>query len=240
MTSEFQTFRLVAHLKTPAIIQGDLTLESLLAAAVHQESGKLRQEALDQVPIETIATPHGVIWMASAVMFDGRFKLSTHTVVRGRHFSEMGPDFYDPNPRARIDGWAIEQDKGPYKRLMNNYPIIEASRLVWYAKGNMRQCKRLFETQGWIGKRRGSGMGEVAEITVQPWSGNPVVDTNGMVRRPVSIPKLAYLPAALTQDRQRRISTVDSHPAWLHEPELCAVPPSRMEPRELPEMFFED
>lgn len=240
-----QTFRVVAHMKTPALIHGDLPLESLLAACVYNESGAMREDALKQVPIDFMDTPEGKIWLASAAMFDGHLKQTEHIVVRGRHFSEMGPAFYEPNPRARKDGWAVDQGTGPYKRLMTPYTVYEVSRLVWYATGNIKRCKDLLKTQGWIGKRRGSGFGEVSEYEVLPWTGNPVVDTRGMVRRPVALRKLGYLEGALPRGRQRVINTVDSHPAWLHDQELCAVPPVRVEPREQPiaedggEMFFE-
>lgn len=239
-----QTVRVVAHMKSPAIIQGNLTLESLLAACVHTETGKIRDEALAGVPIESIETPAGRIWMASSAMIDGRHKVTQHTIVRGRHFTEVGPEFYDPNPRARIDQYACEQDKGDFKRLMNVYPLVEASRLVWYAKGDANEILRLLKTQPWIGKRRASGWGEVDGYECQPWSGNgnPVVDTHGMVRRPVSLAKLAHIQGALPAERQRVIFTTDEHPSWAAKPCLCAVPPSIKEPREIPapEMFFED
>lgn len=241
-TTNHSTLRVIAHMKSPAILQGHLTLESLLAACVFQETGKMRGEALDLVPIERVETPAGRLWLASAAMVDGRMKVTEHTVVRGRHFSEMGPRYYDPNPRARIDQYACEQDKGDFKRLMNAYPLIEASRLVWYAKGDPAEILRLLHTQPWIGKRRGSGWGEVADYQCLAWEGNPLVDSNGMVRRPLSLEKLKHVPGALPSDRQRVIFTTDEHPSWAAKHCLCAVPPSIKEPRALPtpEMFFED
>jgi CRISPR type IV-associated protein Csf3 len=246
--NEFQTFRAVIHMQTPAIILGDLTLESLLAACVHQTTGKIRDEALEAVPLAFRKTPEGLIWQASAVMFDGRVKQSEHTVVRGRHFTEMGNNFYDPNPRSRIDGWAVAQQNGDYKRLMNPYATYEVSRLVWYATGDLLACRELLSTQAWIGKRRGSGFGQVSQVEVVPWVGNPVVDELGFVRRPIALRKLSFLEGAAPRERQRVISCVDNHPSWAHAPELCAVPQSRMEPRKsLPvtldgdsEMFFFD
>jgi CRISPR type IV-associated protein Csf3 len=240
-----ETFKVVIHMKTPAIIQGDLTLESLLAACVHDESGKMRDEALEDVPIASYAADEDRIWMASSVMFGGRVKIDDHIVVRGRHFSETGPDFYEAIPGARKDAWAIpgSQTNGQYIRLMNQYPVVEVSELIWLAKGDMARCKELLSTQGWIGKRRGSGFGEVSQITVSSWEGDVLVDKQGKVRRPVAIRKLHHIPGALGKDQQRVISAVDKHPMWLHEPELCAVPPSRLFIRETPksevgEMFF--
>ena len=240
MVSSDSTFRVVAHMKGAAIIQGSLTLESLLAACANEQTGKIRDDALADVPIGYTDTPEGRVWQATSAMVDGKYKTTEHTVVRGRHFTEVGPEFYDPNPRARKDGWACEDTKGPYMRLLKNYPLIEASRLVWYARGDAARCLELLETQSWLGKRRGSGMGEVAGYTVEAWSGNPVVDTHGMVRRPVALRKLPHVPGALDAKFQRKIHTVDNHPSWAHDAELCAVPPNVVEPRDVPEMFFED
>lgn len=239
-----QTFRVTAHMKTPAIIRGDLPLESLLAYCVHEETGKIRDEALAQVPLERLQTPAGEIWMCSSAHFDSFARTDEHIVGRGRHFTEIGPDFYDPNPRARIDGYAIAQENGPFKRLMNPYPVTTTSVLVWYACGDMLACQDLLSSLKWVGKRRGSGFGEIAQLVVEPWDGNPLVDGNGMVRRPVAVAKLPHLAGALPASRQKVIAAAEGHPAWLGEEELCAVPPSRVALRAAPvevdgEMFFE-
>lgn len=245
-STKFQGFRIVAHMKTPAIIQGDLTLESLLAACVYEQTGLMREDALAEVPLAKLETPEGAIWQASAVMFSGRVKLSEHIVVRGRHFSETGDEFYAANARARKDPWAVSQNSGDYKRLMNAYPVHEVERLVWYATGDMLACQTLLSTLKWVGKRHASGFGEIAQIDATPWSGNPLLDDNGMVRRPIAIRKLPHLEGAVPSEQQRVINCVDNHPSWAHPAELCAAPVSRLEPRAPaprrndPEMFFFD
>lgn len=239
-----QAFCVTAHMKTPAIIRGDLPLESLLAFCVHEATGKIRDEALAEVPLGRLQTPEGPVWMCSSAHFDAFARTDEHTVVRGRHFTEIGPEFYDPNPRARIDGYAIAQENGPFKRLMNPYPVITTSMVVWYAYGDMQGCQELLSSQKWLGKRRGSGFGEIAQLVVEPWAGDPLVDVNGMVRRPVAVEKLPHLAGALPAARQKVIAAAESHPAWLGEESLCAVPPSRIALRNAPlevdgEMFFE-
>jgi CRISPR type IV-associated protein Csf3 len=229
-TDGYQTFRLVAHMQTPVILQGDLTLESLLAACVFQSTGLMREEALAQVPIGKIPTDFGDVWQASAVMLAGRVKQVEHTFVRGRHFTEVGPDFYAGNPRARKDAYAIAQDNGDYKRLLNTYAALEVSSLVWYAHGDMKACRQLLATQTWLGKRRGSGFGQVAQVSVEPWGGNPLVDDTGLPRRPIPLRKLPFIEGLAARDRQRVLSCVDQHPSWAHPAELCAVPVSRIEP----------
>lgn len=231
-------------MKTPAIIRGDLPLESLLAYCVHENTGKIRDEALAEVPLGRLETPAGPVWMCSSVHFDAFARTDEHIVVRGRHFTEVGPDFYGPNPRARIDAYAIDQGSGSYIRLTNPYPVTTSSVLVWYAFGDMLACQGLLSSLRWVGKRRGSGFGEIAQMVVEPWTGDPLIDPFGMVRRPVALGKLPHLSGALPADRQRVIGAAESHPAWLGEEELCAVPPSRIAARAEPveiggEMFFE-
>lgn len=243
-TGGHQSFRVVAHMKTPAIIRGDLPLESLLAFCVHEATGKIRDEALAEVPLAKLQTPEGPVWLCSSAHFDAFARMDEHTVVRARHFTEIGPEFYDPNPRARIDGYAIAQENGPFKRLMNPYPVTTTSVLVWYAHGDMLACQDLLSSLKWVGKRRGSGFGEISQIVVEPWDGDPLVDENGMVRRPVAVAKLEHLAGALPAARQKVIAAAESHPAWLGEEVLCAVPPSRVAQRSAPvvvegQMFFE-
>jgi CRISPR type IV-associated protein Csf3 len=226
-SKSYQTFKFVAQMKTPAIIQGNLTLESLLAACVYEETGKMADEALALVPIAYLDTPEGRIYEATSVMFDGRVKLQKHQVVRGRHFTEVGPEFYAGNPRSRKDPWAVNQVSGAHLRLLNAYEMHEVSRLVWFARGDMEACKALLTTQKWIGKRRGSGFGEVSQIDAAPWTGNPLVDDDGSVRRPISLKQLPFVAGAAPAEQQHVVSTVCKNPAWLHEPELCATPYSR-------------
>lgn len=232
------TFRLVAHIKSPAIIHGELTLESLLAACVHDESGEIRDEALAKVPIDQLSTPDGPIWLASSVMFSGVAKTQKESVIRGRHFSEMGPDFYEPNPRSRIDGWAVDQQRGDNMRIVNTYTSVQVQSLVWYAQGDMEEACRLLSTQICIGKRRGSGFGEVAQVTASRMTCNPLVDNEGKVRRPVALRKLQHLQRAAPIEQQRVINAAENHPAWLQERELCAMPPTQMEHDEFDQVIF--
>lgn len=220
----FQTFRIVAHLKTPIILRGTLPLESLLAAAVFEESGLMGEEALAHVPIGKLETPEGAVWLASDVMFSGRFRAGQHMVVRGRHFTECGPDFYAPNPRSRIDGYAVNQGANDFKRLLVTYPEYNVSKLVWYAYGDMKQCLELLSQHQWIGKRRGSGFGEVAQVDAKAWDGNPILKSDGMPLRTIAVKKLPFINGVAAQGDLKVVSRVDGHPSWAHEPELCAVP----------------
>lgn len=225
-------------MKSPVILNGELTLEGLLAACVHEETGEIRDAALAKVPIGMLDTPSGPVWLASSVMFNGFEKLQKETITRSRSQHEMGPDFYEPNLRARIDRWAVKQDSGDFKCLLETYTTTTVPSLVWYAYGDMDEAARLLSTQRWLGKRRGSGFGEIAQISVSKTTLNPLIDQNGMVRRPVPIEQLRHIPGAAPQSEQVVFSAAAKHPAWAHEPQLCAMPPSKTETQVFVEESF--
>lgn len=214
-------------MKSAAIIQGPLTLESLLAAAVNEATGRIRDEALANVPIDTIDAGGTRLWMASGVFFAGAVRRTSEIIIRRRHFTEIGPDFYEPNARARKrDPYEIDQTNGNYKALMNTYPAIQANRLVWFARGDAQACAELVSSLMWIGKRRGQGFGEIDKVQVQEVNENPLVDAHGMVRRPIPADLLAQVPGAAPAQAQRLARVPCQHPTWAHPPVLCAVPQS--------------
>lgn len=220
-------FRLEVKLATPVILQGYLTLESLLAAAVYQETGEMQDAALSKVPIESSPTPAGQLWHASSFFYGSPPRFTPHTIIRRRRRDEIGAAFYDPNPRMRKDPYGITQGAGDYKALLNEYRSTIVESLVWYATGDAQKCIDLALALGAIGKRRGEGFGEIAGVSVQATQANPLVADNGTVMRPIPESMLAFLPGATSLQRFENV--VDRHPGWLHNPVKCAVPPNRID-----------
>lgn len=222
-------FRMDVKLKTPAIIQGHLTLESLLAAAVYERTGLMRDEALAKVPLTSINHGDDKIWMASSVFLEGGVRRDRTTIIRRRTRDEMGPDFYEPNMRARkVDPFFVDQSKGDFKALLNTYPTYAADQLVWYFEGVSSQCAELIASLAFIGKRRGQGFGEIGDVLVRAVDENPIVDANGIVRRPIPVHLLPLIQGSAPKDRQKVLFTVAQHPFYGHKPVLCAVPPSNV------------
>ena len=213
-------------------------MESLLAACVYDETGEMRDEALSKVPLKKMETPDGPIWLATSAMLGGIEKLQKENILRGRSRFEMGPDFYEPNTRARIDRWACEQDTGDFKCLVETYTTTTVPSLVWYAYGDMAEACRLLSSQRWLGKRRGSGFGEIAQVSASALTCNPLIDAKGMVRRPVAVGQLKYITGAAPVEQQKVYKAAAQHPAWLHAPEMCAMPPSKSEEKLFVDEFF--
>ena len=122
-------FALIATMKSAAIIQGWLPLESLLAAAVFERTGKMREDALALVPLDSRmltgdVTPDARLWLASGANLLGHVTTAEETIIRRRRREETGPEFYTANPRARTtDPFAIEQRSYDFKALLS-YPFF--------------------------------------------------------------------------------------------------------------------
>lgn len=224
---DFSIFRLEVKLATPVILQGYLTLESLLAAAVYEETGLMRDEALAQVPIKFQETTEGKLWHASAFFYGSAPRFIPHTIIRRRRRDEIGPDFYDGNTRMRKDPYGITQDTGDYKALLNEYKSTDAQSLVWYATGDAERCAGLVASLGGLGKRRGEGFGQIADVSVRATNAGSLVCKKGLVMRPISLPMLTHVAGAVTDQRFENV--VDRHPAWLHEEVKSAVPAQRID-----------
>lgn len=212
-------------MKTEAIIRGALTLESLLAAAVFEQTGKMREDALDLVPIER-TTDHG-FWLASSVFYGGKVTHDNTSIIRRRRRDETGPDFYDANTNVRknSDPYAVEQGRDDLKALMHEYPTVHAEKLVWFARGAAEQCRRMLESLTFIGKRRGQGFGEISSVAVTTVDEHPLLDACGMVRRPIPVTQLSLISGAAAQDKQRLAYAATAHPFWGSDAALCAIPP---------------
>ena len=216
-------------LKTPAIIQGHLTLESLLAAAVYERTGLMREGALEKVPVSFIQHGEDKVWLASSAFLEGCVRRDRTTIIRRRTRNEMGPGFYEPNLRARkVDPFFVDQSQGDFKALLNTYPTYEAERLVWYFVGEAEQCADMVGSLMFIGKRRGQGFGEIGDVQIREVDENPIVDAMGMVRRPIPVHLLDLIEGAAPLNTQTVLFTVAQHPAYGHQPVQCAVPPSNV------------
>lgn len=222
--TKFTTFRLEVTLKSSAIIQGPLTLESLCAASVFESTGLMREEALALVPIASEMVNGFRVWQASSVCFEGHIRRGIEVIPRRLRRSEIGPEFFDGNSRVRKgDPWGVEQGKGNYKALLNSYPTIQAERLVWVASGDAHACAEMIRDLMFIGKRRGQGFGQISSVSLMPSLEHPVIDINGFVRRPIPVEMLSYLTAAKPESEQKIAFVPVSHPTWASPAIRCAV-----------------
>jgi hypothetical protein len=249
-------YEITALLKTPIIATDfSLSLDSLLAAAVHQENGSIKHDALAQVPIKrSIRQLNGadfVLYHASCVFFTAPVIFTEETFVRSRRLSEMGPEFYDgekirntknnkgkPKDTLNFD---FSQKNGDWKSLLNVYRVVTAPALVWFVEtDNPERIVELLSSMGFIGKRRGQGFGELGLITYRAIDHAATHDANGLPLRP--IPEEIWRTACLASESSPtgmsdNYTTYCANPpmgscanytpsAWEAEAMLCAMPAS--------------
>lgn len=217
-------FRIEVTLRCPGIFDGLNTLESLLSAAIHEQTGLQRENALALVPLEKV----GDLWQCSALYYEGFYGNGEEAIIRHRRRSETGADFYEARQRrSKFGQWHVDQKTGDYKTLFNLYKTTLCRRLVWFASGDADKCQRLLYSLQAIGKRRKQGYGEIEDVMTFPTDESPVVDARGMVRRPIPLQHLASVPGALASEKQTLELVAWRHPFWDGERTVCAVPDSQ-------------
>jgi hypothetical protein len=103
---------------------------------------------------------------------------------------------------------------------MNNYTSFDAPEITWYAEGDGEAVERLLSGVTFIGKRRGSGFGEVSGWSVEAGDFDGVVGPLGDPLRPVPIEMFKGNTQALKLDAAWR-------PAYWHPDNraICYAPP---------------
>ena len=102
---------------------------------------------------------------------------------------------------------------------MNSYTAFDAPQITWYAEGDGEAVQRLLSDVMFIGKRRGSGFGEVSGWSIEKGDLDGVVGPFGSPLRPVPLDMFSGDKASLKVDASWK-------PAYWH-PEnraLCYAP----------------
>lgn len=214
-------FKIELFLRCPGIFDGFNTLESLLAAAIHEQTGLQRESALAHVPLVRL----GDLWMASGMYFSGYVGQTEQVITRARRRSEIGPDYFEGRQRkSKLGRWHVDQGSGDFKRLYSTYHATECRRLVWYAEGDPEACQDLLLSLQAIGKRRGQGFGEIESCQVHLSNVSAIIDARGLVRRPIPLTMLGLVEGAADAKLQRIAVEAWKHPFWDCERVACAVP----------------
>jgi CRISPR type IV-associated protein Csf3 len=208
------TARLAGGVSMPA---GRIALDALLAAAV-----ALR----DELPPVSVA---GVLPIEIPIARepDGRFHLASFSTSEWETFEAR---FVNRRfPVAEAQALAVEKFKriqistGPCKsfRIPLETGHVASDLLTWWCVGTAGEIAGLLALVTHLGKRRGVGLGRVADWTVQsckPWGeGFPVV-REGRALRPLPVDWPGLVDAELGY-------ACLSYPYWQRPQEvLCAVP----------------
>jgi len=169
-----EPFVLRAHLRTPIIRRGHVTLDALLMSslACGDVSHLLRCEndlyfASSGFAVDAYATQR------ASFVASMRPEHSPHWL------EVLQPNTQDKDLRIRL---SRQPDAG---NIINAYSAIVASGIEWYATGDMQAVLEVVQSIPFIGKRRTSGYGEVIRWEVQPGELDGVVGYAGDPLRPV-------------------------------------------------------
>lgn len=144
-------FVIRAHLRTPVIFNGYMTLDALLMAELQRGDVSELIKCVDD------------LYFASAAVLEseaGKIKASFVASMR----PERTPEWLDviaPNSNKNTDVAMGDSRYREAGNVVNGYDARVASSVVWYATGDKDAVLEVLREVKFIGKRRASGYGEV-------------------------------------------------------------------------------
>lgn len=175
---------ITATLNSPVVSGGGYwTLDALLAAVLFDQCQDV-ERAHNNIPIRST---HGLFHASAAIMEPietGRISFVAN--MRADH--SLNPDLIAKGK----DGKQLHKRLGRLRRqdfgaVMNHYSIATASEVTWFAEGDGEAIQRLLHGVHFVGKRRASGFGEVADWKVDQGEFDGVVGAMGEPLRPVPL-----------------------------------------------------
>ena len=187
---------ITAKLKTPVILGGGyLTLDSLLANLIFETTGDI-EVAHNTVPL--VCTDG--LFHASAALLEpfGSNGVSFCANMRATH--ALNPDLLLKNRHGKIHKQIGLTRRSNFGAVMNSYTAFDAPKIIWSAEGDSEAVNRLLSGVVFIGKRRGSGFGEVSKWDIEKGSLDGVAGPFGEPLRPVPLDMFSGDKSSLKAD----------------------------------------
>ena len=127
----------------------------------------------------------------------------------------LHPDLILKNKDGGIHRRLGKLRRSDFGQVLNSYSAFDTPDVVWYAEGDPEKTERLLSDVHFIGKRRGSGFGEVKGWQIEPSEFNGVTGPFDEPMRPVPVEQFKGDTDSLKVDAAWR-------PAYWH-PENRAV-----------------
>ncbi len=213
-------FRLEVHLAAPAILNGPTTLDSLLAGALFRMDGDL-EKAHREIPLANTAG----VWHGSAAFTEGFFALRGVTITGGWRMHQYGHDFIADGVKFGRGGKVkkLSAGSGPMRNVMNDYFVTGCRRLIWFGCGDPSAVMDLMGMLPGVGKRAGSGYGEIAHMSVSELPvDRSLVTVGGYPARP--IPRAVWQTLAGAKPNVSFAAGRFTPPYWTGEEVECAQP----------------
>ena len=171
----FAPFTLRAVLRSPYIARGHATLDALLMAVLQ------RGDVCDLIQcVDDLYYASGVIPVDSTGIYRAAFVASMRP--------DRSPEWLEvikPNSRGGTDvaiGLSRQREAGA---IVNAYTAVVCRAVEWHATGDMAAVLNVVREVRFIGKRRGSGFGEVEGWEAEPGELDGLVDFLGEPLRPI-------------------------------------------------------
>lgn len=143
---------MTAHLASPLISGGYLTLDGLLASRLFDELQDV-EAAHAAIPVKQ----SDGVYHASAAIYEAQRERATFiAALRPTH--SIDPDLIKKNKHGQLH----KKFDSSLTNVMNTYTARAANSAVWYVEGEADAIIRLLEPIQFIGKRRASGFGQVS------------------------------------------------------------------------------
>lgn len=177
-------FRITAALRTPVILTSYATLDGLLAAILFDRTGDV-ESAHASVPL---VRTDGLFHASAARLVNATGVLPVGFIAGLRADHDLPLDLIAKNKAG--DG--PHTRPGPKRRrefgnVSNNYIAWAASAVEWTAEGDGDAVFEVVRGVTAIGKRRGSGWGDVVGWDIELADDDGVVGSGGVVLRPVPV-----------------------------------------------------
>lgn len=202
---------ITAQLRVPIIVgDGYLTLDALLASLIFERTSDI-EVAHSTVPL---ACTDG-LFHASAALLEPFGSSDVAFVANLRATHALDPDLILKNKHGAIHKQMGLTRRRDFGAVLNTYTAFDAREITWYAEGDGEAVERLLSEVKFIGKRRGSGFGEVSSWLIEIGDFDGVVGPLGDPLRPVPLEMFTGNKDALKVDAAWR-------PAYWH-PENRAI-----------------
>ena len=180
-----------------------MTLDSLLAAIVFENTEDV-EKAHNQLPLKRT----GELFHASAAILDPDVRKDQIFTASMRWDHDFSPDVFEKNRQGRLQKKVSAKRKRDFGNIFNTYTSFLAPDIAWYCEGCKEEIEHLLNPVQFIGKRRGSGFGEVKKWVVEDAQYDGILGRGKAPLRP--IPDFLYKgdPTAL------RIEAAWKPPYW--------------------------
>lgn len=150
--------QVTAHLRSPLIRGGYLTLDSILGARLFDELQDV-DAAHAAIPIRNTRG----LFHASAALTEGAMEPFTF-IAALRETHRLDPDLIKKNKEGQLHTTFSSR----YSNVLNAYQAQRAAHATWFVEGDGDAIQRLLEPVLFIGKRRSAGFGEVISWSFAP------------------------------------------------------------------------